>query len=81
MGTDVLEPMPAIGFKNPDVHGYYGSFGGAYIPEMLQRNVAKLKETYLEIMAEPSFQEEFRQLLKDYVGRPTPLFYPKNLSS
>ena len=81
MVTDVLELMPAIGFQNPDEHGYYGSFGGAYIPEMLQRNVAELKENYLKIMAEPSFQEEFRLLLKDYVGRPTPLFYAERLSA
>ena len=81
MGTDILELMPAIGFQNPDEHGYYGSFGGAYIPEMLQRNVAELKENYLKIMAEPSFQEEFRLLLKDYVGRPTPLFYAERLSA
>ena len=77
----MLELMPAIGFQNPDEHGYYGSFGGAYIPEMLQRNVAELKENYLKIMAEPSFQEEFRLLLKDYVGRPTPLFYAERLSA
>ena len=81
MGTDVLEPVKAIGFQNPDGHGYYGSFGGAYIPEMLQRNVAELKENYLKIMGEASFQEEFRQLLKDYVGRPTPLFYAERLSA
>ena len=68
------------GFQNPNQHGYYGSFGGAYIPEMLQRNVKELKENYLKIMAEPSFQKEFRHLLKDYVGRPTPLFYAERLS-
>ena len=53
--------------------GYYGSFGGAYIPEMLHRNVEELRSRYLEIMYEESFQKEFHQLLKDYVGRPTPL--------
>ena len=81
MGADVLELVQAIGFQNPNEYGYYGSFGGAYIPEMLQRNVAELKESYLKIMAEPSFQEEFRLLLKDYVGRPTPLFYAERLSA
>ena len=70
----------ATGFQNPNQQGYYGSFGGAYIPEMLQRNVKELKENYLKIMAEPSFQKEFRHLLKDYVGRPTPLFYAERLS-
>ena len=69
-----------VGFQNPNEQGYYGSFGGAYIPEMLQRNVAELKEDYLKIMAEESFQQEFQQLLRDYVGRPTPLFYAERLS-
>jgi tryptophan synthase beta chain len=61
-------------------HGYYGKFGGAYIPEMLQRNVEELKIRYLEIMYEDSFQQEYQQLLKDYVGRPTPLYYATRLS-
>jgi tryptophan synthase beta chain len=65
----------------PNINGYYGSFGGAYIPEMLHRNVEELRSTYLSIIAEPSFQEEFHQLLKDYVGRPTPLFYAARLSA
>ncbi len=61
--------------------GYYGEFGGAYIPEMLFPNVEALRQNYLEIMAEPSFQKEFNQLLKDYVGRPSPLYFAKRLSS
>ena len=81
MGTDTVEEVLTLGFQNPNEHGYYGSFGGAYIPEMLQRNVAELKENYLKITAEPSFEEEFRHLLKDYVGRPTPLFYAERLSA
>jgi tryptophan synthase beta chain len=64
----------------PDEHGYYGEFGGAYIPEMLHRNVEELQTRYLEIMAEPSFQAEFRELLKDYAGRPTPLYFARRLS-
>jgi tryptophan synthase beta chain len=60
--------------------GYYGQFGGAFIPEMLYPNVEELRQNYLKIMQEPSFQEEFRALLKDYVGRPTPLFHAKRLS-
>ncbi|CAM4178687.1 tryptophan synthase subunit beta [Flavobacterium antarcticum] len=60
--------------------GYYGEFGGAYIPEMLYPNVEKLRQNYLKITAEPEFQKEFDELLKDYVGRPTPLYYAKNLS-
>ena len=60
--------------------GYYGEFGGAYIPEMLYPNVEELRQNYLNIMAEPSFKEEFDQLLKDYVGRPSPLYFAKRLS-
>ncbi|WP_397363465.1 tryptophan synthase subunit beta [Olleya sp. R77988] len=65
---------------NIDNKGYYGEFGGAYIPEMLYPNVEELKQNYLKIMAEPSFKKEFDQLLKDYVGRPSPLYFAKRLS-
>lgn len=65
---------------NINEKGYYGEFGGAYIPEMLYPNVEELRENYLKIMAEPSFQEEFHALLKDYVGRPSPLYLAKRLS-
>ncbi|MCA6454493.1 MAG: pyridoxal-phosphate dependent enzyme, partial [Chitinophagaceae bacterium] len=67
-------------YQQPNEQGYYGQFGGAYIPEMLHRNVEELKARYLDIMYEPSFQKEFRLLLKDYVGRPTPLFLAERLS-
>lgn len=60
--------------------GYYGDFGGAYIPEMLYPNVEELRKVYVEITSEDSFKKEFDQLLKDYVGRPTPLYYAKRLS-
>ena len=63
-----------------DEHGYYGTFGGAFIPEMLYPNVKQLKEQYLRIMYDPVFQQEFQQLLRDYVGRPTPLFFAERLS-
>jgi len=68
-------------YQKPDSQGYYGKFGGAYIPEMLYRNVEELRERYLSIMAETNFQKEFQQLLKDYVGRPTPLFLAERLSA
>jgi tryptophan synthase beta chain len=67
-------------YQQPDAHGYYGKFGGAYIPEMLHRNVEELKARYLEIMHEAAFQKEFRDLLRDYVGRPTPLYFAERLS-
>lgn len=65
---------------DPDNNGYYGEFGGAFIPEMLYPNVLELQNNYKQIIKDPSFQQELNQLLKDYVGRPTPLFYSKNLS-
>ena len=61
--------------------GYYGDFGGAYIPEMLYPNVEELRQNYLSIMSDPAFQLEFHALLKDYVGRPTPLFKAERLSA
>jgi tryptophan synthase beta chain len=60
--------------------GYYGEFGGAYVPEMLHNNVENLKKKYLEIIGEESFQTEYNALLKDYVGRPTPLYLAERLS-
>ena len=65
---------------NVNEHGYYGSFGGAFIPEMLYPNVKELQDNYLKIMHDEQFQKEFHQLLKDYVGRPTPLFLAERLS-
>jgi len=70
----------AGGFKVSE-QGYYGKFGGAYIPEMLYPNVEELRTRYLEIMHEPSFQKEFLGLLHDYAGRPTPLYLAKRLSN
>jgi len=67
-------------FATPSLEGYYGDFGGAYIPEMLYQNVEQLKSVYLEIFHDAAFQKEFQQLLSDYVGRPTPLFYAERLS-
>jgi tryptophan synthase beta chain len=61
-------------------YGYYGQFGGAYIPEMLHPNIEELQQRYLEIIYEVNFQNEFLSLLKDYVGRPTPLYFAKRLS-
>ncbi len=64
-----------------DQSGYYGDFGGAYIPEMLYPNVEELRQNYLNIIQEESFKKEFHQLLKDYVGRPSPLYLAKRLSA
>ena len=65
---------------NINSKGYYGSFGGAYIPEMLLHNIEELKENYLKIINDKSFTKEFNELLKNYVGRPSPLYFSKNLS-
>ena len=63
-----------------DEKGFYGKFGGAYIPEMLYPNVEELRENWEAIVASPSYQEEFQQLLRDFVGRPTPLYFAGRLS-
>ncbi len=67
-------------YQQPDDHGYYGQFGGAYIPEMLHQNVEELRTKYLQITSDEVFIKEFDLLLQDYVGRPTPLFYAARLS-
>ena len=66
---------------NVNESGFYGDFGGAFIPEMLYPNVESLRQNYLKISAEPSFKEEFHELLREYVGRPTPLYFAKRLSA
>ncbi|KQS92145.1 tryptophan synthase subunit beta [Chryseobacterium sp. Leaf394] len=67
-------------YKNPDQNGYYGEFGGAFVPEMLYPNVEELQKNYLEIIESEEFQNEYQDLLKNYVGRATPLYFAKNLS-
>ena len=68
-----------MGFE-VDQNGFYGEFGGAYIPEMLYPNIRELEENYLKIIGSDQFQQEFKQLLQDYAGRPTPLFRAGRLS-
>lgn len=65
---------------NVNQNGYYGEFGGAYIPEILYSNVENLKREYLKIMGDEGFRREFDALLRDYVGRPTPLYHARRLS-
>ena len=69
-----------VTYQQPNEQGYYGPFGGAYIPEMLHRNVEELRTKYLEIIYDSAFQKEFQYLLRDYVGRPTPLYLAERLS-
>ncbi len=61
-------------------NGFYGEFGGAFIPEMMYPNIHELQENYLKILSDTGFQSEFRKLLKDYAGRPTPLYYSASIS-
>ncbi|RIW13717.1 tryptophan synthase subunit beta [Algoriphagus lacus] len=63
-----------------DEKGFYGKFGGAYIPEMLHPNIEELRENWESIVASPEFQNEFQLLLRDFVGRPTPLYFASRLS-
>ncbi len=64
----------------PDENGYFGQFGGAYIPELLYPNLKEIEDNYIHIIESQEFQEEYKSLLKDYVGRPTPLYYATRLS-
>ncbi|MFN4006022.1 MAG: tryptophan synthase subunit beta [Chitinophagaceae bacterium] len=68
-------------FQKPNQYGYYGDFGGAYIPEMLHRNVSELQEQYQAIINDEAFQQQFHYLLQQYVGRPTPLYFAERLSA
>lgn len=63
-----------------DERGYYGEFGGAFIPEMMYANIEELRTRYRQILDDPDFQQEFKQLLRDYAGRPSPLYYARRLS-
>lgn len=83
MKNNHLEPIGGFVKKSlysVDGNGFYGDFGGAYIPEMLYRNVEELRQKYLEIISLPDFKAEFDALLKNYVGRPSPLYLAKRLS-
>ena len=69
-----------MGYK-VDARGFYGEYGGAYIPEMLYPNIRELENNYMKIVSSDSFQKKFRLLLRDYAGRPTPLFRAERLSA
>lgn len=63
-----------------DINGYYGNFGGAYVPESLKRNIAELASAYRRLVIDPSFMANFDRLMHEYVGRPTPLYRVDGLS-
>lgn len=68
-------------YTQPDHMGFYGKFGGAFVPELLRRNIVELEEAYQKHSVDPSFTEELSTLLNDYAGRPTPLYFSKSLST
>ena len=63
-----------------DERGFYGEFGGSFVPPELQKNIDELQEAYLRYVDDPEFQKEFNDLLRDYVGRPSPLYFAPRLS-
>ena len=65
---------------NIDKNGFYGDFGGAFIPEMMHANIEELRKKYVSLITKKSFTKEFDELLKNYVGRPTPLYFAKRIS-
>ncbi len=77
LDTSILQ---GVGNYSPDDLGYYGDFGGAFVPEMLYHNAEVLRKNYLKIMKSKDFQAQFQSLLRDFVGRPTPLYFAKRLS-
>ena len=70
-----------INYTKPDEMGFYGEFGGAYVPELLRPNIEELQEYFDQLSTDEDFQQEFKQLLADYVGRPTPLYLSKKMSA
>jgi len=77
------EPLqgPVFGSRDPDARGYYGPFGGRFVPETLVAPVEELTEAYYRVRDEEDFRTELGHLLRDYVGRPTPLYEAKRLSA
>ena len=66
--------------KNQPVNGFFGKFGGAYVPEILYKCVTDLQESYLNILEDETFKSEYHNLLRDYVGRPSPLYHARRMS-
>jgi tryptophan synthase beta chain len=79
MKSDFVDP--SFGARDPDARGYYGAYGGRFVPETLVTPVAELETAYLEARKDPAFRETLGELLRDYVGRPTPLFEARRLAA
>src|SRR3989442_11927109 len=76
-----MTATPSVTRRDPDARGYFGEFGGRYVPETLVEPVEALERAYLEVREDPAFQAELDRLLKHYVGRPTPVYDARRLSS
>src|SRR5436190_6432690 len=72
---------PSFGQRDPDARGYYGAFGGRFVPETLVAPVQELERAYLAAREDPEFRAQLMELLRDYVGRPTPLYEARRLSA
>src|SRR5215203_6799674 len=72
--------IPAFGHRDPDARGYYGEYGGRFVPETLVAPVAELERAYFEARQDPAFQQELEDLLRNYVGRATPLYEARRLA-
>ena len=81
MNTLPLDPQPAFGRRDPDARGYFGAFGGRFVPETLMAAVEGLAAAYDEARRDDAFRAEFTRLLRDYVGRPTPLWEARRLGT
>ncbi|MGE0813908.1 MAG: tryptophan synthase subunit beta [Vicinamibacterales bacterium] len=81
MTTPSIEPRPNFGARDPDARGYYGAFGGRFVPETLVSAVEALTDAYLQARGDPAFRAELARLLRDYVGRPTPLWEAARLTA
>ncbi|CAN5745538.1 tryptophan synthase subunit beta [soil metagenome] len=73
--------IPDFGHRDPDARGYYGAFGGRFVPETLVAPVAELERAYMDARMDPAFRQEYADLLRNYVGRPTPLYEARRLSA
>ncbi|MDQ3439000.1 MAG: pyridoxal-phosphate dependent enzyme, partial [Planctomycetota bacterium] len=73
--------LPSFGQRDPDARGYYGAYGGRFVPETLVAPVAELERAYFEARADDGFRQELGGLLRDYVGRETPLYEARRLSA
>ena len=74
------ETKPAVGQRDPDARGYFGAFGGRFVPETLVEPIAELEREYFRVRADPAFRQELDALLRHYVGRPTPLYEASRLA-